>query len=144
MSVEVSSVAYKKGNWMRYTIWGLGVICIGILIYTFVQMMEGNVSASIPEGYKFAVTNNYGEGSKIRTTYYVYDDRILVESESFEDDKSNRALMMYDGIDTSGLVLNTEDTAEICELGSCRSYPKALSTIKKMISGKVGREYIGF
>lgn len=144
MSGEVSSVAYKKGNWMRYTIWGLGVICIGLLIYTFVQMMEGNVSASVPEGYKFAVTNNYNEGSKIRTTYYVYDDRILVESESFEDDKNNRALMMYDGIDTSGLALNTEDTAEICELGSCRSYPKVLSSIKKMISGKVGREYIGF
>lgn len=137
-------MAYKKGNLMRYTIWGLGVVCIGILIFTFVQMMEGNVSASIPEGYKFAVTNNYGEGSNIRTTYYVYDDRILVESESFEENKDHRALMIYDGVDTSNLTLDTEDMAEICELGGCRSYPKALSAIKKLLAGKVGREYIGF
>ena len=144
MSAELSSVAYKKGNWMRYTIWGLGVICIGILIATFVQMMNGEVSANVPPGYKFAVTNNYAEGSNIRTTYYVYDDRILVEDESFEKDKVNRALKVYDGINTSNLALKEDETAEICELGSCSSYPKVLSSIKKLLSGKVGREYIGF
>lgn len=144
MSAEPTAVGYKKGNLMRYTIWGLGVICIGVLIATFVQMMNGEVSANVPEGYKFAVTNNYAEGSGIRTTYYVYDDRILVEDESFHDEGVDRALKVYDGIDTSSLTLNHDEAVEICELGSCSLYPKALAAIKKLLSGKVGREYIGF
>ena len=82
---NISNVAYKKGNWMRYTLWALGIVCIGVLIYTFVFTMSGEVSASVPEGYKFSVTDNYANGSKTRTTYYVYDDRILAEDEGFED-----------------------------------------------------------
>ena len=138
----LSNVAYKKGNWMRYTLWGLAAICIGILIYTFMNMMNGEVSASVPEGYKFSITDNYVEGSKVRTSYYVYDDRILVEDESFDDNKVNRVVMVYDNINTSTLQYDT-DTIELCELGACREKAKVLATIKNLISRKVGREYIG-
>lgn len=140
---SIDSVAYKKGNWMRYTLWALAAICIVVLIYTFVTTMNGEVSASVPDGYRFAVTNNYAEGSKARTSYYVYDDKILVVDESIDDEGLNRSVMIYDGINTTSLSLDAEDTTEICELGSCSAYPKVLATIKSLLSRKIGREYIG-
>lgn len=139
---NISSVAYKKGNWMRYTLWALSAICIGVLIYTFINTMNGNVSASVPDGYRFAVTDNYIEGSRVRTKYYVYDDRILVEDEGFEDDVVNRTILIYDDINTTSLKYDDE-TIELCELGSCKEKPRILATIKALISRKIGREYIG-
>ncbi len=141
---NLSNVAYKKGNWMRYTLWVLAAFCIGILIHTFISAMNGEVSAPIPEDYRFAIVNNYAEGSKVRTSYYVYDDKILVVDESFDDNTVHRAVLIYDDVNTDTLYLDSEDTAEICELGSCGSYPKVLKTIKSLLSRKVGREYIGF
>ena len=128
---------------MRYTLWGLAAICIAILVYTFVNTVNGDVSAAVPEGYRFSVTDNYVEGSKVRTRYYVYDDKIFVEDESFDDDTVNRVILIYDGINTTSLQYDT-DTIELCELGACREKPKILATIKSLISRRIGREYIGF
>ena len=139
---EMSSVAYKNGNLMRYTLWALAAVAIAVLITTFMNMMNGNISAAVPQDYKFAVTDNYNDGSRIRTTYYIYDDHILVEDESFIDNEVNRTVMIYEGINTSSLSLDSEDTLEICELGVCKEHPKVLTTIKRLISRKVGREYI--
>ncbi|MBR3236427.1 hypothetical protein IKF92_01980 [Candidatus Saccharibacteria bacterium] len=140
---KLSNVAYKKGNWMRYTLWALAAICIFVLIYAFTTTMNGEVSASVPDDYRFSITDNYAEGSKARTTYYVYDDKILVVDESIDDNGVNRAVMIYDDVNTTPLYLDSEDTAEICELGSCGAYPRVLATIKNLLSRKVGREYIG-
>ena len=104
--------------------------------------MNGDVSASVPDGYRFAVTDNYNNNSRIRTTYYVYDDHILVEDEGFEDDSVNRTIMIYDDINTSSLKYD-EETIEMCELGACKEKPRILATIKSLISRKIGREYIG-
>lgn len=139
---KLSNVAYKKGNWMRYSLWALAAICIGVLVYSFITMMNGEVSASVPEGYKFSVTDNYVEGSNVRTRYYVYDDKILVEDESIVGDNLNRSVLIYDGFNTSNLQYD-EDTIELCELGSCSEKPKILATIKSLISRRIGREYIG-
>lgn len=139
---ELSSVAYKKGNWMRYTLWGLAAVCIGLLIYTFISTMNGSFSASVPEGYKFAVTDN-PEGSTVRTTYYVYDDKILVESESYNGSSLDRAILVYDNVDTKNLKYNESDVTEVCKGDVCSSQPKVLATIKKMLSHKIGRGYVG-
>lgn len=139
---KLSNVAYKKGNWMRYSLWALAAICIGVLLYSFVTMMSGDVSASVPEGYRFTVTDNYIEGSNIRTRYYVYDDKILAEDESRTDDGINRSVLIYDGINTTSLKYDDE-TMELCELGACSEKPRILTTIKSLISRKIGREYIG-
>ena len=139
---KLSNVAYKKGNWMRYSLWALAAVCIGLLIYSFITMMNGDVSASVPEGYRFTVTDNYIEGSNIRTRYYIYDDHILVEDESRTDEGVNRSVLIYDNINTSSLRYD-EDVIELCELGSCQEKPKILATIKSLISRKIGREYIG-
>ena len=139
---ELTSVAYKKGNWMRYTLWALAAICIGMLIYTFINTINGEVSAVVPDGYRFAITDNYVEGSSIRTTYYVYDDKIIVEDESTNDNIVNRSVLIYSNVNTTSLKYD-EDTIELCELGACREKPKILATIKSLLSRKVGREYIG-
>lgn len=139
---KLSNVAYKKGNWMRYSLWALAAICIGVLLYSFVTMMSGDVSASVPEGYRFTVTDNYIEGSNIRTRYYVYDDKILAEDESRTDEGINRSVLIYDGINTTSLKYDDE-TMELCELGACSEKPRILATIKSLISRKIGREYIG-
>ena len=139
---KLSNVAYKKGNWMRYSLWVLASICIGFLIYTFINTMNSNVSASVPEGYRFSVTDNYTEGSNIRTNYYIYDDHILVEDESITDNTVNRSMMVYDNINTTTLKYD-EETMELCELGACSEKPRILATIKALISRKIGREYIG-
>lgn len=139
---KLSNVAYKKGSWMRYSLWALAAICIGVLIYSFVTMMGGDVSASVPEGYKFSVTDNYIEGSNVRTCYYVYDDKIIVEDEGRTDEGVNRSVLVYENINTSTLQYDT-DTIELCELGACSEKPKILATIKSLISRKIGREYIG-
>lgn len=140
---KLTSVAYKKGNWMRYTLWGFAAVCIGVLICVFVNAMNGEVSAAVPEGYRFSVTDNYTEGSHVRTRYYVYDDKIIVEDESFNDDTVNRAVLIYENISTATLKYDN-DTIELCELGACLEKPKILAVIKKLISRKIGREYIGF
>lgn len=140
---SLSSVAYKKGSWMRYTLWGLAVICIAVLMTTFFGMLNGEISAAVPDGYKFSVTNNYSDKSRVRTTYYVYDNRIFVEDESFEKDSVNRIVLVYEGVNTDSLVLDPNDTIEICELGTCYQVPKVLAVIKKLVSKKTGREYIG-
>lgn len=138
---KLSNVAYKKGNLMRYTFWGLAGVCIAILIYTFISMMNSEVSATVPEGYKFSVASDYH--TKVRTTYYVYDDKILVENEGFNEDSVDRSVMIYEGINTDSLKLDTEDTIDVCEYGTCSNVPKVLAVIKQLLSRKIGREYIG-
>ncbi len=142
-SKELSAVAYKKGNWMRYTLWALAAICIFALVSTFMNMMNGEISAAVPENYNFSVTDNYSEGSRVRTTYYVYDNKVLVVDESFEKESINRSVMIYDGLNTAQLEYDEDDTIEICELGSCYTRPKVLAVIKNLISHKIGREYLG-
>ena len=142
-SKELSAVAYKKGNWMRYTLWALAAICIFALVSTFMNMMNGEISAAVPENYNFSVTDNYSEGSRVRTTYYVYDNKVLVVDESFEKESINRSVMIYDGLNTAQLEYDENDTLEICELGSCYTRPKVLAVIKNFISHNIGREYLG-
>ena len=142
-AAQINNVAYKKGNWMRYLLWGLAAICIGLLIYTFTTTMNSTFSASIPSGYRFAVSDQYAEGSSLRTTYYIYDDKVLVENENYTEDSANRSVFIYDNVDTSSLSYDANETAEICELGTCRTYTKVLSSVKKLLSGKASREYIG-
>ena len=141
----ITEVTYKKGNKVRYALWGLGVVLIALLGVTFFNMINTNVSATVPRDYKFAIVDNYADGSGIRTTYYVYDDnKILVEDENKHGANGvDRVVMVYDGISTTDLHLDKDDQMEVCEISSCKSQPKVLTTIKALLSRKIGREYLG-
>lgn len=138
----IDSVTYKKGSKTRLLIWGMSFILIIATAVTFINMVNNEVSATVPSGYRFSVSDNYSSGGKIRTIYYVYDDKILTEDETRTDDKIERTVMIYDDVSTFGLKLDSEDQTEICELGSCTSQPKVLATIKKLLQRKIGRQYI--
>ena len=105
--------------------------------------MNNEFSAAVPKDYIFSVTDNYGENSHLRTTYYVYKNSIFVENESFRPNALDRTVMVYDNVSTDSLAFDTSDTTELCELGFCQQVPKVLVVIKKLLSNKVGREYIG-
>ena len=144
--IEMSSVSYEKGNWLRYTLWGVALLAIAVLIITFLQVISDGGSQAIPPGYKFAVTdsrdNDEGTGSEV-TTYYVYDDRILVDNETIKDRKTSETIMIYDGLNTRELVAAAEEANKDCDQDSCRKNPKVVAKVKKFISGRVGREYTG-
>ena len=130
---------------MRYILWSIGVICIIVLFANFIATINKDIGTiSAPDGYKFSVIDNYHENSSITTTYYVYNNnRIITKDESIVDNKPNISMLIYDGINTASLELDEEDTIEICELGACLEKPKIIAVIKKLISRKIGREYIG-
>ena len=44
-AAELSNVAYKKGNWMRYALWALAAICIIALTIAFVNVMNEAASS---------------------------------------------------------------------------------------------------
>lgn len=141
---KLSNVAYKKGNWMRYTLWGIGLICVAILFVYILNQMNGEISAAVPKDYKFSVTDDYNGSNIVYTTYYVYNDRIIVEDVSVtEKGDKDRLLLVYENINTRSLNLDEEDTTEICELGACSQKPKVMAVIKKIVSRKTGREYMG-
>ena len=145
-TAEVTSVAYKKGNWLRYILWTLAVICVGLLTVVFVNMMKGSTSASAPVGYKFALVDNVTDG-QTRTTYYIYDARVIVENANTEGDTTNREALVYDNIDTSSLAYDAENIpeSEECEsLDNCATNRKLISSVKKLISHQASREYTGY
>lgn len=110
----------------------------------FISTMNGGISAHIPEGYRFAITENYDENSNIRTSYYVYDDRVLIEKESYDNNGLNRAMIMYEGIDTKKISFDPDSDAEDCEeTNTCKARTKTISAIRKLISHANGREFVG-
>lgn len=138
---NMSNVAYKKGNWMRYALWGIAAICIGGLIFSFVVAMNEEMSSSIPDGYKFALTDDSKKTSGSKTTYYVYDNKILVENEEGSGETINRIVMMYN-VNTEVLDYDAEAVQQ-CELDNCKEKSEILESIKHLILWKTGREYRG-
>ena len=141
---ELTSVAYKKGNWLRYTLWSLAAICIGVLIYFFINTLRDTTSTNVPDGYNFSVIDSHGSDDQIRTIYYVYGDKILVADESPSDNSVNRTILIYENINTADLSYKPDDMTEVCESGICYKRPKVINKIRKLLAGKIGREYTGF
>lgn len=145
--VEMSSVSYRKGGWMRYTLWGVAFVVLIILIITFMSAISDSSSRAIPAGYKFAVIDNHESDNNgndtTTTTYYVYTDRIMVEDDTIRGRKSEKIIMIYDGINTEELVAVANEANKDCTNESCRKNPKVVAKVKKAISGRVGREYTG-
>ena len=141
MSAELTSVAYKKGNLMRYSIWAVAIICLVLGGVLSAQMLNAEFSPDVPENYNFAVSDPQTESSGIRTTYYVYNKSIIVKQENIKKGSDEHSTVIYNGIDTSALILDTRDTTNVCDEKACYNIPKVVDAIKKSIHGKAAREY---
>lgn len=135
-----NSADEKKQTFLRYGFWIVAIILAAVAIFVVVNVIGGKASESVPSGYKFVVEDHYAKSGNGWATYYVYDSYVLVKKDG-ENDKGEPP-MIYD-IDTSKLSYNENDTTKICDTDSCYQYPKVLTTIKKLISNKFGREYTG-
>lgn len=138
---ELTSVAYKKGNFVRYGLWAIVVVLLIVSAVISTQILKNEFSTTVPSGYKFIVSDAKAEANGNRTTYYVYADSILVDNLDLTSESRKRTSYIYDNVDTSSLELDTEDTYDECDSDACYKIPKVVQSIKKMLHGKIGREY---
>ena len=116
----------------------VAAVAIYFLVHTINQKAE---NIMVPSGYKYVIEDHYSKSGNGWATYYIYDTYVLVKKDSEEN--KDELPMIYDGIDASKLNYDESDTTKICDTDSCYNYPKILTTIKKLIANKFGREYTG-
>ena len=132
----------KKEIWLRYGFWIIAILLAGAAIFALTKISGGGDSGlNVPSDYKFVIEDHYPKSDNTWATYYVYSNYILVKKDG--ESTKTEPMMIYDGIDSSKLKYDLDDTTKICDTDSCYRYPKVLTTIKKLISNKFGREYTG-
>lgn len=131
----------RSDDWLKYILWIVSIAFAIVLVIFFINLMNNKIFKEVPDGYKFSVTDFSTENHQSWTTYYIYDDSILADTTLDSDQDLDRIAIIYYGIDTSELKLNENDTYESCNKTDCYKYPKVLAEIKKLIVGKVSREY---
>jgi len=131
----------KKNKFVQYGFWIIAGIAAAVAIFLLVSNMNNDSnSANVPDGYKFVVEDHYASNGQGWATYYVYDSYVIVRKDS--ESSKERPMMIYD-VDTASLVYKENDTTKVCDKEACYDYPKVINNIKKLISKKTGREYIG-
>lgn len=130
----------KRERWLQYGFWIFAALIAVAAIFILINVTSAESGLNVPSGYKFIIEDHHPKSDNTWATYYVYDDYVLVQKDSVA--AKDEPLMIYDGIDTSKLNYDENDTTKVCDADSCYHYPKALTTLKKLISKKSGREYI--
>ena len=129
---------YKKERWIQYGFWFLaGILVTGAMIFLF-KMLNEKTTIAVPANYNYTIEDHYSKDVSLWSTYYVYDNYILVTRDDCED----RPIMAYD-VDTTTLLYDENDTVKACDKDSCYTYPRVLNAIKRAVSIKFGREYTG-
>lgn len=132
----------KVEKWLKGCFLVLVVISVGIAAWYFVGAVQEKTVMAAPGGYRLVVAEETGNNS--RTVYYVYEDKIFKEEEKYEGEElASDMFWVYDGVDTSTVEYEGEDATVICTVSECREKKKALAALKKLLDGKVSREYIG-
>lgn len=131
----------NKESWLRYGFWVIAVALAAFAIWFFINMFNHKLAA-VPDGYKFSIEDHYAANTATWVTYYIYDTYVLVRNDDPDSNGSSPAII-YDGVDTSKLTLDENDTTKACDSDSCYEYPKVLSSVKQSIVGKAWREYTG-
>lgn len=113
----------------------------GFAIWFTINHIQDDDTLAVPADYRVAIA----ELTSVKlTTYYVYDDKIILKNEfSKSDGTPTSETLVYDGVDTSKIQYSGDDATTVCEVKECKNKKKVLSAIKSTISGKVSREYIG-
>jgi len=129
---------YKKERWIQYGFWFIAGILVTGVIFFLVKFLNEKTTIAVPANYNYAIEDHYSKNENLWATYYVYDSYVLVTKDNGEDGP----IMAYD-FDTSILVYDEKETIKTCDKDYCYAYPKVLTTLKKLISTKFGREYTG-
>lgn len=138
---DESSSRAKAESWLKYIFVTLMLILAGFAIWFITSHIQDNDVMAIPSGYRLAVAES--TDAKL-TSYYVYDDKIILKTETSQaDGTSTTETLVYDGTDSSKIQYDGDDATEACDVKQCKSKKKVLAAIKSAISGRAGREYIG-
>ena len=138
---QQTSAFLRKDGWVRYVMWGLAVLMVGLGVFVVIKIMNNKVSLAVPGGYRFVVADSNGTDE---TTYYVYDDKIITDTvRTVEGMVVKTTTMVYDSVDTSRVVYNEEDATIVCMVSECKNKKKPLAVAKDIISHNAGREFIG-
>lgn len=130
---------YKKERWIQYGFWFIAGVLVAAVIFFLIKYLNEKTTIAVPQGYNYSIEDHYTKNEALWSTYYVYSNYILVTKDGEEDSP----IIAYDGIDTSIFGYDENDTTKACDADSCYTYPRALDAIKKYLSTKYGREYIG-
>ena len=141
MSGELSSVAYKKESWKRYILWEIVATLLIVSAIIWIRSIKQEFSSEMPEGYRFAVMDERSEEKGLMTTYYVYDNKIIMKQVGLSEGVEEKPAMIYDGIDTSSLEYNERELEKTCTHKKCYKIPKVVNAIERVLVNKVGREY---
>ncbi|MBQ3464681.1 hypothetical protein IJH15_00445 [Candidatus Saccharibacteria bacterium] len=131
----------KREKWIRHGFWFIAGAFAALAIFKLYTFMNKKLDLTIPSGYDYVIEDHFAKSDTNWATYYVYGDYVLVTKDG-EEEKDEPA-MIYDGIGSSKLEYNEENTVKMCDSDSCFAYPEILVSIKKFIADKFGREYTG-
>lgn len=141
MSGELSSVAYKKESWKRYVLWEIVATLLIMTAIVWVRSIKQELDSDMPEGYRFMVADERSEEKGVKTVYYVYDNKIIVERAGLGEGDEKKPTLIYDGIDTSTLEYDEDDLEKSCTFKKCYKIPKVVNMIEQVLANKIGREY---
>lgn len=132
-----------ESNQNKFVRLGFFVVVITVIILAFLvfrNIFNNNVSKPVPDGYRFSVVDHATKDTEKWATYYVYDDHIIVYKELHNGNDTPATI--YEGLNTSELVLDENALTKTCDSAACYSYPKVLDAIKKLLVNRPSREYL--
>ncbi len=132
----------NQNKFVRYGFFIVAIVLVVLAALLFKNFFDNNVSKPVPDGYKFSITDHNTKNTEDWATYYVYDNHIIVLKEIKDNNSKGSQDTIYEGLDTSRLILDESDTSKTCDSVACYTYPKVLDAIKKLLVGRPSREYL--
>lgn len=137
----MSDLNNKGEKWVRYILWFIAGVLAAFGLFKVYCFITQKIDNTVPTGYDYMIEDHFAKSDVNWATYYIYSDYVAVKKDG-EEEKDAPALI-YDGIGSSTLTEDKEETVKKCDADSCFAYPKVLITIKNYIANKFGREYTG-
>lgn len=135
------STENNQNKIVRYIFFIAAIALVVLAVALFLNFFNNNISKPVPDGYKFSVADHATSDANLWATYYVYDTYIIVYKDQKDESLRTSPATIYEGLNTSELVLDEKSTAKTCDSVACYTYPKVLDAIKKLLAGRPSREY---
>lgn len=142
MNNDLISTSGNQKKSVRILFFIIIIAVAGLAVWLFMNFLNNNTKA-VPDGYKFSVANHASSDSSKWVTYYVYDKYIIEQKDTSSAQASSASpALIYEGLDTTSLVLDEKSLTKVCDQAACYKYPKVVDEIKKLLTGRPSREYI--